>query len=436
MLLTNPAVSLRRRLSLFALSLGLLSTSACDSVVDTGQKHPLPDTPSLQASVARPEPPKFVPRAPMYPAAVVHILYREYLHRNPGLTTLSPENKDYQRYLERRLRQLYPNRGYAGMVSDAVDENRQYRLAWAEYKKKLHAWKNTIGIMACTETSIIDPETGESCVPPSGDGSGDPTVDPSWDGQVEYLPPSDESIPTLQMEIDSLQMTQPETDQLYYQESLADGSFYERWDEIIITTTTGKRATIDDLIIAAGDGWTPVNQVGRDKKGATIQVDPMTVTSILVGVYIGFKAWRVYQGAQRAKAKSTEYFGHLPEGSSQRDAHRHIFWNMQNRRYVGEDYAHVIGNAYEAYGDNPPNDRTMDLHNNAIGREVRYRNFRGHLVWDRWDWREWAEKVRNYINHSDNAEYIPEWRTSPPTLEEARAREQLVPNWKYIYFVP
>lgn len=80
-------------------------------------------------------------------------------------------------------------------------------------------------------------------------------------------------------------------------------------------------------------------------------------------------------------------------------------------------------------------DRHLDRYNNDIGREVRYRNFRGHLVWDQWDWKEWAEKVRNYMNRPENAEYIPEWQNAQ-TVEAARAREQLVPDWKYIYFKP
>jgi hypothetical protein len=154
---------------------------------------------------------------------------------------------------------------------------------------------------------------------------------------------------------------------------------------------------------------------------------------VLVGVYVGFKSWRVFQGANRARDKSVQYFPQM-YSSTQRDAYRHIFWNMQMRRYVGEDYAQLIANGYENLGNNGPADRTMDLHNNAIGREVRYRSFRGHLVWDRWDWREWAEKVRNYMNRSENGEFISEWGTVEPTLEQARAREQLVPSWKYIYF--
>jgi hypothetical protein len=77
----------------------------------------------------------------------------------------------------------------------------------------------------------------------------------------------------------------------------------------------------------------------------------------------------------------------------------------------------------------------MDLHNNDIGRSIKYENFRGHWLWDRWDWKEWAEKVRNYINYAPNAEYIPEWQDQQNlTLQAAQAREQLVPDAKYIYF--
>ncbi|HLL45513.1 MAG TPA: hypothetical protein VK399_02345, partial [Longimicrobiaceae bacterium] len=96
-----------------------------------------------------------------------------------------------------------------------------------------------------------------------------------------------------------------------------------------------------------------------------------------------------------------------------------------------------IADNHEAQGNNSPSDLAMDYHNNDIGREVRYKNFRGHWLWDRWDWKEWAEKVRNYVNTTSNGEYIPEWKTNPPsTLQEANARAAMTPNWKYIYFAP
>ncbi|HEY0037634.1 MAG TPA: hypothetical protein VGB66_13145 [Longimicrobium sp.] len=78
----------------------------------------------------------------------------------------------------------------------------------------------------------------------------------------------------------------------------------------------------------------------------------------------------------------------------------------------------------------------MDLHNNDIGRTHRYEQFRNHWFHDRWDWKEWATRVRDYINYpAGNGVYIPEWKTSP-TTEQAWQREASVPDARYIYFKP
>lgn len=426
----------RRGLALLALSAALLAATGCDSVVAPERVNAAPSGPSLAAQV-RPAPPRLTVQTPQYPASVLYILYREYLHKNPGLTSLSPEDPRYQQYLERRLRQLYPGRGYAGMVKDAVAERRQQMKMWKEYERKLREWENTVGIMACTEGMITDPETGEPCQPvgpdPTPEPSPDPTTDPSWEGNEEFQVPPDEMIPTLQMEIDSLQMTPPEVEHLYYQESLAEGSFFTRRDEVIIAST-GQRATLDDLIVAAGDGWTPLGRTGG-KDGITIQVNQGTVNIVLVSLgVIGWKAYRARQAADRAIARSEQYYPTLNYQGTKRDAHRHIFWHVQLRRYVGGFVANQIGEWHEAKPDNLQRDKVMDLHNNYIGHEVKYKDFRGHWLWDRWDATEWAEKVRNYINRSENAEYIPGWLSSPPDESDAWIREGSVPRSKYIYY--
>lgn len=239
----------RRRFALLALSVGVLA-AGCDSLVAPDQAKPASGAPSLAAQVrsTRPAPPRLTVRTPQYPASVLYILYREYLHKNPGLTTLGPEDPRYQQYLERRLRQLYPGRGYAGMVKDAVAERTRQMEVWKEYERKVGEWENTVGVMACTEGMFRDPETGEACQPvgpaPAPDPEPDPTTDPSWEGNEEFQVPPDEMIPTLQMEIDSLQMSPPEVEHLYYQESLADGSFFTRRDEVIIAST-GQKARPD-----------------------------------------------------------------------------------------------------------------------------------------------------------------------------------------------
>lgn len=419
------------------MSLCLIAVAGCDSPVDPGQANPSPRAPSLAVQVRpeRPSPPRLVVQTPLYPAPVLYILYREYLHKNPGLTSLSPENPRYQQYLERRLRQLYPGRGYAGMVRDAVEERKRQTEEWNSYRRKVREWEGTIGIMACTGTMLMDPETGEPCQPSDPDPTvtpePDPTTDPSWDGNEEFQVPPDETIPTLVMEIDTLQMMQPEIDQMYYQESLADGSYQTRRDEIIIASTGAPVRTIDDLIVMAGEGRMP----GQLTVSGPDEQDIAQATLSLA--VIGWKAWRVVQSGKRARQKSDEYFGSLLYSNTKRDACRHIFWNMQMNRYVGGALAQSISNTYELLKPNPPPGREMDLHNNVIGSEVKYRAFRGHWLWDRWDWKEWAEKVRNYINRSENEEYIPEWKyESTITSEAAKAREQQVPNAKYIYYLP
>jgi hypothetical protein len=419
----------KRKRPLFALAAGLLSLSACDSVLSPTSERASPGSGDFKASVVHPEPraPKLLVQTPQYPAAVLYILYREYLHKNPGLTSLSPEDKHYQQYLERRLRQLYPHEGYSGMMRDAVEEMRRQRQAWATYEHEYAVWTQSVNPF-CQDPSV-DPNC--TTVPTAED----PTVDPSWDGHEEHAVPPDEMVPTLQMEIDTLQMDQPEIDQLYYQESLADGSFFHKRGELIVTTSTGQRATLDDLIRAAGEGWTPPGTAPADGE-VTVQVVSPVVAGVLVGLgVIGWKGYRAKQAADRAFQKSTEYYGSQAESSTKRDAHRHIFWNMQMRRHVGSFMAKQIADGHESTGGGYPGDRMMDLHNNDIGRSIKYENFRGHWLWDRWDWKEWAEKVRNYINYAPNAEYIPEWQDQQNlTLQAAQAREQLVPDAKYIYF--
>lgn len=426
----------RRRWTGLAVSFGIMSAGACDSVVDPQvSSAPPPSRSSFEARQAPPKPPKLVSQVPTYPASVIYILYREYLHKNPGLSTLSPEDKHYQQYLERRLRQLYPTKGYSGMMQDAVEEMRQNRRAWETYEKEYDSWIQSID-PSCQDPSL-DPACSTDPTEPTEPITSDPMVDPSWDGQEEHAVPPDEMIPTLQMEIDTLQMTQPEIDQLYYQESLADGSFFMKRDELIVVASTGRKATLDDLIRAAGDGWMPPG-TGTGDDEVVIQVVPTIIAGVLVsGAVIGWKAYRAKQAADRAIQKSEQYYGHLGYAGTQRDAYRHIFWNMQMRRYVGGYLAKWIADRHEEQGNNPPRDLAMDYHNNDIGREVKYKNFRGHWLWDRWDWKEWGEKVRNYIDYSPNAEYIPEWNTNPPaTLQDANARASAVPNWKYIYFLP
>src|SRR3712207_6208650 len=107
------------RAFLFPGTLLLLSLAACG-------EGPLPSAADGELRQAAPLATPAT-RTPAYPAIAVYIVYREYVSQNPGLRYLDSDDPRYQRYMEKRLRELYPERGYAGMMKDAVAEFRAFR---------------------------------------------------------------------------------------------------------------------------------------------------------------------------------------------------------------------------------------------------------------------------------------------------------------------
>ena len=118
----------------------ILAVAGCESAVQPNLAAPAAAAATQHSSPPPPARPALESRAPRYPALAVYIVYREYLHRNPGLTTLSPDDRAYQNYMEKRLRELYPQRGYAGMMRDAVQEAGRNRAAWLQYERELREY--------------------------------------------------------------------------------------------------------------------------------------------------------------------------------------------------------------------------------------------------------------------------------------------------------
>lgn len=375
----------------------------------------------------RPIAPVLEAKAPAYPPLAIYIVYREYVHQNPGLTTLSDDDPRYQQYMEKRLRELYPARGYAGMMRDAVAEARRNRLLVQQYEREVREYDRQMRALSTVSTnSFTATSTCEASYADSNAGA-----DSSWSGQEEFAVPPDEQLPTIQMEIDTLQLEGPEVDAIHYYEALATGTYAPGGGpgggDPIHMTGVEDGPTRDDLIRAAA--------AGRPSGEVTAQVSEQLLATIALGVVGAWKAHRVQQASDRAHRKSTEFYPGVDPQDTRRDAHRHVYVNMMLRRYVGATAAKIIADRHENQNGNVSTARVMDLHNNDIGRSVRYNAFRGHWLWDRWDWQEWAAKVRSYIDNPANAEYIPEWSVEPrPTIDQAWDREACVPDSKYIYF--
>ena len=420
----------RRRCWAVGTSLMLLGMSGCEAA----PTHSV-DVPAVfGASFARgpdipapPRTPALEVSTPRFPAAAVYIVYREYIHRNPGLTSLSPEDPAYQRYMERRMRELYPTRGYSGMMRDAVAEAQRNRQAWMTYEREVREYERR---SASSGGNINGAAVALQCTSEAVDPSAG--ADPSWTGNDEFQLPPDDHIPTIQMEIDTLGLRGTEIDQIYYFESLATGTYAGGGGGVggdpIHMHGFPAGTNLDDLIRAAGEGRTPFS--GE----VEAQVFPVLIAWVGVNLgIIGWKANRMLWAVDRAREKSQQFYPTMGEIDTQRDAHRHIYWNVLMRRYVGPFYAKQGADWHERNSTGAA--RVMDLHNNEIGRSHRYRWFRGHWLADKWKPDVWAERVRNFVDHVGvNGEYIPEWATADPTTAEAEARAACVPSTKYIYF--
>jgi hypothetical protein len=358
---------------------------------------------------------------------VQYILYREYLNRNPRVGTLTPDDKHYQQYVERRLRQLYPTRGYDGMVGEAVADARRYHDEWKEHRRQAGA--ATIAMVPITCAAALEPDP--SCTEGGGDGSsgggasGDPDVDPSWAGNDEHPGYPDGYVPTVQQEIDSLVAEPEEVDLIRYYESLADGSYAAAAP---LSGTGGRQPTIDDLIRAAGDGAAPGETVA-----AQTMASGLAAATVALGLP-GYFYWRIEQSEGRARARQALYYPTLYPQDTRADAFRHTYVNVLLRRYCTAPVAHMVMDWWESHSPNTAGGATMDFHNNDLGREVKYRHFRGHWLWDRWDWKEWSRRVRDYVNDPAKGEYIPAWSGFPgPSASVVAPRAQQVPAWKYIF---
>lgn len=173
--------------------LGFIALVACDSPAEPSAGAPDLSSSVVQQNTTRPEPPQEPTLrydGPKYPAAVLYILYREYIHKNPGLTSLSPEDPEYQQYIERRLRQLYPERGHSGMMREAAEQHRQNRMAWLEYERAMREYQRKSNWTGQGPVQPMTIEPAESCADTSIT-----CADPSWSGQEEFAVPDDSSIP-------------------------------------------------------------------------------------------------------------------------------------------------------------------------------------------------------------------------------------------------
>lgn len=145
--------------------------------------------------------------------------------------------------------------------------------------------------------------------------------------------------------------------------------------------------------------------------------------------------YRVMQSKSRAEKVAYYYYGDATNNGRPGDAFKHIYVNVLLRTYVGEWMSHAIMDVFwEWNSPNAPCDFYMDMHNNIIGRQIRYNFFTNSSAQylDNNYWLKWAENVHQYIQDKKNAN-LQMWDLSTPeSVVEPAAKK--VSNAHYIYW--
>ncbi len=112
--------------------------------------------------------------------------------------------------------------------------------------------------------------------------------------------------------------------------------------------------------------------------------------------------YRVLLSKQRAERQAKAFYGADTNSGKQGDAFKHMYVNVLLRAYTSTEIAaFVMDEIWEQWHINAPCDRYMDLHNNQIGRNLRYWDF--HQNTD--DWKEWGTNVHLFVQDSTNSSF-------------------------------
>ncbi len=142
-----------------------------------------------------------------------------------------------------------------------------------------------------------------------------------------------------------------------------------------------------------------------------------------------YALYRVLLSKQRAEKQAKAYFGENTSDGKRGDAFKHMYVNMLLRAYTNQEVAtYVMDDVWEKVHVNAPADRYMDLHNNQIGRQLRYWNFHENTS----DWRIWAENVYNFVQDSTQSSF-KHWNHQTPEFNVLYDVRQ-TPSKQYIYW--
>ncbi len=160
---------------------------------------------------------------------------------------------------------------------------------------------------------------------------------------------------------------------------------------------------------------------------ASFEPENILTSLMLAGGPYAF--YRVLLSKQRAERQAQHFYGTDTNSGKQGDAFKHMYVNLLLRAYTSKEIAaFVMDDIWENWHINAPCDRYMDLHNNQIGRHLRYWDF--HQNTD--DWTEWGTNVHLFVQDSTNSSFKHWDKETVPfkILHDSRS----TPQTKYIFW--
>lgn len=192
--------------------------------------------------------------------------------------------------------------------------------------------------------------------------------------------------------------------------------------------------------------WEELNHIAQSADWAnrealdSLEIDWFEDENLLISMMIWRGPrffYRIIQSKARAEKMAAYYYGDQTNSGMQGDAFRHIYVNVLLRSYVGEWVSKVVMDIFwETVKPNAPCDRYMDLHNNLLGRQIRYHEFvqtdTENQCQQVRNWLQWAEQVQQFVQDSINS-HSPTWDKETPTFI-VQPEADKIPQSQYIYW--
>jgi hypothetical protein len=324
---------------------------------------------------------------PSFPSEVLYVLTREYesvwdstreKYNTEEAEYIRENNIPIKEYMEQRLVTLFPSLAYVGLL-DKIENRAKEMLP------------NVSKVMPSLRSQ-------------------DGYYMPSFAEKVNLERLSDEN------EVTNLYLSYSEQNIFRRLNALADTSSFVELEEIT-------EIQVKDSL------WNIDKKLSEDS--VSYYMKESALISMLTSGLGSHVFFRIMQSKARATYVAEFFYPGLTKDGRKGDAYKHLYVNTMLRNYVGSIMAWLVMDVYwENAASNAPCDMVMDLHNNYVGRNSRYRDLRGA---ENTQWVDWAYNVKSFVEDTTRNAQYHNWNKEIPLLvikeEESKSNDRLYLYW-------